>query len=73
MLTCGPISHCTEGNKGIKCVLPQPDRSPALRSPLVYLCLFEVVNTAGSFADYLSKIVSFYFAVMPSEVAKAVS
>lgn len=43
-LTCCHISHCTEGDKGIKCVLPRLDRSPVLRSPLVYLYLFEVVK-----------------------------
>lgn len=48
-LTCCHICHCTKGDKGIKCVLPRSDRSPALRSALLCLCLFEVLKHLGLF------------------------
>lgn len=53
-LTCCHICHCTKGDKGIECVLPRSDRSPALRSALLCLCLFEVLKHLGLFFCWLS-------------------
>lgn len=53
-LTCCHICHCTKGDKGIKCVLPRSDRSPALKSPLLCLCLFEVMKHLGLFLLIIS-------------------